>query len=206
MSNEQLDQKHYAGFWIRFFACIVDVFLCSIFYFIILWIVGKDNKTLGTSIYSILSFFSWNIFLSSRFQATPGMYLFKIRITDRSGRKITFWRASAWQLIVFALFSIFCAGLLYGEWKYDLKALDMVAEQCKEKIISPKVCLDRMSAAVGMPIEQFWQLSREAVLLTLVLYLIWMLSVALTKEKTGFHNILCGTRFLKGRPVSIKET
>jgi len=84
--------RNHAGFWLRFFAFIVDAVILSIFNWIIVSILGEG------SIYQVLAtLVGWLYFAgleSSSGQATWGKRLFNLKVTDVEGNQISFARAT----------------------------------------------------------------------------------------------------------------
>ncbi len=120
-TTEQPKQVQYAGFWWRFLAWLIDTIILSfvmwIFFLPILGIFGISLYTLKESGYDpvnsamylgpfigaiiSLSFIStavkWLYFAlmeSSKNQGTIGKIVFKIRVTDYEGNRISFARAT----------------------------------------------------------------------------------------------------------------
>ena len=91
----------YAGFWIRFLAVLVDGLLFNIALFVVAFVIGladPSNVETSTVVVVIISIIPhWLYFTvleSSTWQGTIGKRLFSIRVTDLSGRQISFARAN----------------------------------------------------------------------------------------------------------------
>ena len=108
----------YAGFWIRFWAAMVDVLV-----FLPLWIVqaviesmSKANPGAATLIFVIAGFFiQWiysALFESGGWQATPGKRLMGLRVTDLAGNRISFSRATGRYFSKILSSLIFCIGYI----------------------------------------------------------------------------------------------
>ncbi len=122
----------YAGFWVRFVAWFIDAIIIGI-------CVSVIHKLLDTSIYthfqtihypsydylysspeamllSIISLgFCWIYtagFKSSHWQATPGMRLLSLKITDYSNERISFGRATVRYCASWVSASIFMIGYI----------------------------------------------------------------------------------------------
>ena len=94
----------YAGFWIRFWATVVDSFVWLPLGVLIYLKLALDAVLLGEGsslgfLYFIVSVVGpWlysSLFESSKWQATPGKRLLGVYVTDLNGGKISFGRASA---------------------------------------------------------------------------------------------------------------
>jgi hypothetical protein len=60
-------------------------------------------------------------------------------------------------------------------------------------------CVKEAEDLLGFPYQTFMMMSLASTLLAAFMMLIWTLSVGLARDKAGFHNLICHTRFLKGR-------
>lgn len=106
----------YAGFWKRFAAALIDLFI--IFFTSTFIFVVCLNIFWGMSYYSseahdiIMFFFGWlyfAIFESSALQATPGKMALRTRVTDLEGRRVGFGKATGrffGKIISFLVFLI----------------------------------------------------------------------------------------------------
>ena len=111
------DKIKYAGFWKRFGAGAVDALIANLVIFSLVFsiiIIGnikvnwqdfvnllkaenlKDIKILGalTAGSMLFNWIYFACFQSSKYQATPGMRMISMHITDYEGKRISFWRAS----------------------------------------------------------------------------------------------------------------
>lgn len=92
----------YAGFWVRFFAYLVDLIPLSILLFVMSIILGEmpldsDPAASAASIADLISFFAGIIYFvgfeSSSYQATPGKMAVGLIVVDETGRRMSFMRA-----------------------------------------------------------------------------------------------------------------
>ena len=107
MSRVIPDQQHYAGFWLRLAAYLIDLTLIYIVQSVLaVGVVMMSPRVIGVVdiLYGLLNFYlvaaalSWAyfaLFESSPMQGTVGKYAVGIYVTDRYGDPISFWRASA---------------------------------------------------------------------------------------------------------------
>lgn len=107
MSRVIPDQHHYAGFWLRLAAYLIDLTLIYIVQSVLaVGVVMMSPRVIGVVdiLYGLLNFYlvaaalSWAyfaLFESSPMQGTVGKYAVGIYVTDRYGDPISFWRASA---------------------------------------------------------------------------------------------------------------
>ena len=107
MSRVIPNQHHYAGFWLRLAAYLIDLTLIYIVQSVLaVGVVMMSPRVIGVVdiLYGLLNFYlvaaalSWAyfaLFESSPMQGTVGKYAVGIYVTDRYGGPISFWRASA---------------------------------------------------------------------------------------------------------------
>lgn len=84
--------QNHAGFWLRFFAFVIDTIILCCFNWFILSLVGEGG------LYQLIAgLFGWFYFAgmeSSPSQATWGKRVFNLKVSDMSGNPISFARAS----------------------------------------------------------------------------------------------------------------
>jgi len=215
---------HYAGFWVRFVAACIDLILYTPLYVGMRYAfdfgvghmlgAGVADTSIdfagGTAkpgdiyrwwfegLFAVVALASYAWFFSAKWQGSLGMYLLKFRITDTEGKRISFMRAFSWCITGTVGWLICCAGILYLQ--KDIIAVKDMLVSCQEQNVDVLECIPEIEKVIGIPYSSFEQLMYAAVGLTFFMFLIWALSIALPKDKTGFHNLICGTRFLRGRP------
>jgi len=89
-------QLHYAGFWLRFLALVIDsliVVLAGVIFGFILGAMGGSAKSLDIPFF-IASWLYCALMESSPRQATIGKMVLGISVTDLSGNRISFGRAT----------------------------------------------------------------------------------------------------------------
>jgi len=91
---------NYAGFWLRAAAYVIDYVLAIVCLILVFLVFSVEDETGGlASLLSICTMWIYfTLFESSKWQATPGKRLLKIRVTDLSGSRITIGRAAARNL------------------------------------------------------------------------------------------------------------
>ena len=97
--SERYKNYSYAGFWKRFGANFSDSMIWGIIFkgydFLTQSII--DNETgyiIIISIILLMMYYFYNIlFISSKFQATPGKMMFSLKVTDIYGNRLTFFKA-----------------------------------------------------------------------------------------------------------------
>src|SRR5271168_2319612 len=93
----------YAGFWWRALALTIDTVLIVIAFVIVMlvvyfrwldapWTAGL-NGLIQITLF-IVGWLYWTMFESSWMQATPGKKICRLRVTDLSGKRISFGRAN----------------------------------------------------------------------------------------------------------------
>lgn len=124
----------YAGFWLRFFPFIIDSLLYLIAYkicrFFILHITGINldnfistgmlNLTLTSLVSTILWSVIFGLFESSKWQASPGKMLFKLKVAEMDGTRLNFAKG-------------FARNFLKGFWILGLNIPYMMAGWTKKK-------------------------------------------------------------------------
>ena len=108
-------QTKYAGFWLRFWAIVIDGILLSFPFVVIGFFLGYyDPPGIEDwlSLLQLLNFvvlWLYNAILeSSTWQATIGKRLFSLRVTDMNGQQISFGRATG------RYFGKIVSGLIFG--------------------------------------------------------------------------------------------
>lgn len=190
----------YAGFWVRFGAVCIDLLLSAPLYHGLSYLAGPRGWA-GEAVFTVLLILAYPLFFSSRWQGSPGMYLFNIRITDAVGNRISFMRGLNWILTSLVVWLLCFAGVLYLQSRFDLIGIAQLELSCFQQNVAFEDCAHEIESAAGISFASFSALVDAALGLFVFLTFIWALSIALPKDKTGFHNLICGTRFLKGRPV-----
>ncbi len=197
ITAQEQDSSRYAGFWVRFLSVCIDLVLSTPFYLAAGYLSKKE--WVGDTIYTVAFMAAYALFFSSRLQGTPGMYLLKFRITDVAGSRISFRRALYWVVTSMVIWLICFAGIVYLQSRFDLFGIAQLEMSCFQENIGWDDCAHEIESAANISFADFQMLVNASLALCVFLLLIWALSIALPKDKTGFHNLLCGTRFLKGR-------
>ncbi|GFZ90460.1 RDD family protein [Dyella caseinilytica] len=129
---------HYAGFWQRFGAWIIDIIVLMIPSMIAMYLLGGmeayrhlmeqvqagsdmaeafrqyGEATESSQIASLgMTFVYYVLFEASKFQATPGKLALRLRVTDLNGQRISIGRAAARNVVrvlglIFGLIPIIC--------------------------------------------------------------------------------------------------
>jgi membrane associated rhomboid family serine protease/uncharacterized RDD family membrane protein YckC len=136
---------HYAGFWRRAMAAIVDGQALNVSVFLSMVLLGLQLPSLrlgadGTPIFIgswlgsmvigvLLGWLYFTLFESSALQATPGKLIFGARVTDLAERRIAFGRANARYWGKFLDVLTLAIGYLMAGWSRKRQALhDKLAE------------------------------------------------------------------------------
>jgi uncharacterized RDD family membrane protein YckC len=125
------DRVHYAGFWVRFAASLIDGVILFIpalilnFFFVILAAAAEDEGILtipylislvGTWLYSALM-------ESSSLQATLGKMMVGIKVTNRHGGRISFGQATGRYFAKILSQLILYIGFMMAGWTEKKQAL-----------------------------------------------------------------------------------
>lgn len=150
------DNFHYAGFWLRYLAWVIDILIVSFFQFGFLWAVGISPRLAYTILkndhegitdatiadpiqavalttFTITGFTFLLIkagFESSKLQATPGKWILGLMVVTKSGKPIGFFRSFFRQ--AFKIFSgLFLElGYLLAGWTRQKRGLHDFMSGC----------------------------------------------------------------------------
>lgn len=189
----------YAGFWTKCAAVIMDLLLTLPMYLAVRAVCGEQHPLLGEILFTLLVLAAYVLFFCSKWQATPGMRFMNVHVSDAEGRTISHARAALWGGVSLLGMLISFSGILYMHAKFDLVAVSQLLKSCVEENIRMEDCVMEVETVIGIPYETFNMMLLSASVLAIFLLAIWSLSVALARDKSGFHNLMCGTRFIKGR-------
>jgi len=129
-------KKMYAGFWKRFAALVIDdIILVAVV--LIIWLInylatGNTKISLGTNdpvqtiigiVVILLFILYFSIMESSSKQATLGKMVLKIKVTDYSGKRISFLRALGRYLAKIISEIILYIGFMMAGWTKKKQAL-----------------------------------------------------------------------------------
>jgi uncharacterized RDD family membrane protein YckC len=192
-------QEHYAGFWVRFLSVCVDLLISTPLYYGVMAVLGDYYRWYAEAVFIVFAILYYGFFFSCRWQATPGMRLLKVYITDTHGARISFMRALYWLISSVFLWAICFAGVIYLQSRFDIFAVRDLEMSCIQENIRQADCISEIESVINIPFPSFQQLIYASLALFAFMSCIWALSIALPKDKTGFHNLMCGTRFLQGR-------
>jgi len=199
--NSPFTYEDYAGFWVRFFAACIDMIVYTPFYIGLRYLLGPTYQWQAETIFAIFALVTYAWFFASKWQGSPGMHILKFHICGAGGERIGFWHALIWGVTSMAGWMVCFAGVLYLQARFDVNAVNQLSFSCVQENIAPEDCNAEIQQIIGIPYSVFASMMLAASGLALFLCLIWALSIALPKDKTGFHNLLCRTRFVKGRPL-----
>lgn len=196
---QPLTHEHYAGFRVRVFAVVIDMILCKPIYDGLHFALDEVHPLLADVIFTVFALLTYSWFFASHWQASPGMRLLEIRITDRFGDRISFARAMIWCITSMVSWMICLAGVLYLQIHFDLQAIFDLTFSCVKEKLTREDCASEIEPMLGVSYDNFQSMTLAASGMGAFLLFIWALSIALSRDKSGFHNLLCGTRFVRGR-------
>ncbi len=200
MNESSIHPSNFAGFWVRFAAVCIDLVLSAPLYYGVEMAFGPQMHWAAESIFIVLAIAAYAFFFSSRWQGTPGMYILQFHICDDEGNRISFGRGIYWIITSFVGWAVCFAGIIYLQAHFDMRAVQDLQASCLDQNVAVDDCRREIESLIHIPYANFMELVYASMALFAFLALIWALSIALPKDKTGFHNVLCRTRFLKGRP------
>lgn len=114
----------YAGFWKRFLAIVIDGIILGIVNGIIAFALKGVGLTSVVELISILIGWGYYAYMeSSEYQATLGKMALQMRVTDLSGNRITFARATGRYFGKYISGLILCIGYMMAGWTEKKQAL-----------------------------------------------------------------------------------
>ena len=152
-------KKHYAGFWIRFAASLLDGIILSIpltvIFFVVFFLLFASSGVLNVLtdpsamngnisdqqmitiivayiivllVSLIVPIFYFAGMHASKWQATIGKKLLKLKVTDLQGNRISFWRGLGRYLAMVFISSIFYIGYIITAFTEKKQSLhDLIA-------------------------------------------------------------------------------
>lgn len=146
-STDDDDGWEFAGFWIRFCGAFIDGIILNIIQFAIGFVFGLSGMVAQSSdpnqiapgevivmLLSVVIGIAYAVFfLGSRFQATPGMMVCRIRIIVADGEDCSYLRALGRYFAAFLSALILGIGYLMCAWDREKRTLhDMI---CNTRVI-----------------------------------------------------------------------
>jgi uncharacterized RDD family membrane protein YckC len=189
----------YAGFWRKVAAPLIDFMVFLPFYMGIKILCGEHHVLLAEIIFTVFVLVAYGVFFVSKWQATLGMRLLNFYVCDQEGNSLSYAKALTWGVVSLIGMAICFSGFMYMQYRFDLMAVLQLLTSCKEENMRMEDCWLEMGNLIDVPYETFSMMMVSASVLALFLLLIWALSVALARDKSGFHNLICHTRFIMGR-------
>ncbi|MBX9725375.1 MAG: RDD family protein [Candidatus Obscuribacterales bacterium] len=132
----------YAGFWLRVAACIIDSIIFGIPITIFQVALTFLSKAVGDPTVSLIVSLSMlvisaalyglygGLFESSKFQATPGKMLLKLKVTDLDGNRCSFARAFARYMGMGVSDATLYIGYLMAAWTEKKQCLHDKIANC----------------------------------------------------------------------------
>lgn len=125
----------YASFWKRTAAYLVDGFVCLIAIKIVISplrvIVPPDSLRIVLGVLGIALYLFYFVWMeSSPWQATVGKKLFKLKVTDKEGKRVSFWRSLGRNLAMYLSNWTFGIGYLMCLWTSEQQCLHDMCAGC----------------------------------------------------------------------------
>lgn len=109
----ELPNVKYVGFWVRFVAQLIDTIVCLVIFaipytvmmvFELIFYWSSDDPSeifmIASTVVAVLVFWLYeSIFISSKYMATPGKMLLKIKVADEEGNRVSFKSATIRNII-----------------------------------------------------------------------------------------------------------
>lgn len=187
----------YAGFWRRFAALLVDLLLMLPVY-VALQKIGF-GPYVADAINLLLLCIIYALFLSSRWQATPGMRLLHVAAVDVQHARLDSARVARWCGVSVVGILIVFAPVLSVTPTPQMQEINHKVLEAKFAGQDPlSVFNDYTPEQVTAYAEQAETLRKRTPLMLLLVFG-WIATIVLSKQKAGVHNLLSGVRFVKGR-------
>lgn len=162
-ANGGLDCVTYAGVIARVLAYIVDAIILGVVNYLISSILGKGS--INTIIPILLELVYFAVMEGSKFQASVGKLLFKMKVTDENGERLSMIKAGA-RYLVLSVFSILG----------DIVTL----VQGKTPAVTP--------TSMSQALKSLTSLSNIISLMAIVYTIIILVSILLSKYGQGIHD------------------
>lgn len=186
MEDTTSPQLEYAGFFRRVMANIIDSLVYLALFQIVIIFLTKS---------SMISYIAGNLIgavyyvfcLHSKWQATLGKYIMRVFIQTKSGERPSIGKAvmrlvtASIPVIPASLVTILHPGMPELQQAFESENFIRIQQTMHDH--ADLVSLLQITSVV------------MAVMLP-----IWFLPIAFTKQRTGLHDMICGTRAVKGRP------
>lgn len=192
--------EQFAGFWLRVGAVLLDGIIFAPVSFLLFALLAETNSIIPVVALIAVTFLLYGWLFSSKWQGSPGMRIMGVYVANSEGKRIGFMHATLWCLSMLAAFAICLGGIIYLQTQFDLHAVLQLMQSCREENLAMEDCAVEVENIIGIPFENFSGLLLTAYGMSLFLLLVWALSIGLARDKSGFHNLLTGTRFYVGRP------
>jgi uncharacterized RDD family membrane protein YckC len=137
----------YAPLWRRALACLVDFLIVAAAVvpaaIVLIWIMEASHEDLGMKVrharylagigaVALWVFGDWfynACMMTSEWEATIGKRIFRVRILDAKGQRVTFWQATARHFSKFLSTFLLGAGFIMAAFSHRRQALhDVVAD------------------------------------------------------------------------------
>ena len=183
-----------AGFWRRAAALVLDGII-TLPFIGLLKMLGDVWLELALA----MAFYSAYIVVAfgSAWEASPGMKIMRVRIVNGEGTRLGYGGAARWigsSLIV----TLVCMAPYLWFLNFITTHIPMetfVAAQRTGE--SPAILLEKVADLEGLPLETMAQYAVMSSIGTLLLFIFWMLTVAVLPKKRGIHNLFAKTYMVK---------
>lgn len=189
----------YVGFWRRFAALLIDLVLMLPLY--------AALRTLGLGPYVadavnlVLLCVAYCLFLSSRWQATPGMRVMRVLAVDDALKPLPRGRVALWCAVSVGAVLLVFAPVLSVRPTAEMDAINHKVLEAKLAGKDPVSAFDGYSSQQVADYAHKSEQLRKRAPLSVLLMLLWVGTVVAGKEKAGLHNWLVRVRFVRGKVV-----
>ncbi len=135
--SENNETTQFGGFWIRVGAYFIDLVVLIVPTLLVSFLVVSVYATRGQAMIEIIDLISsliiWWIYFailhSSKWQASIGKKVVGLKVSDKSGNRISFARATGRYFATILSTVTFCIGYMMVGWTKNKQGLhDMIAE------------------------------------------------------------------------------
>ncbi len=184
-----------AGFMRRLIALLIDLVLCAPVYFGLRAVVPQ--LWMADAIYMGFLCVAYGVCFVSRYQATPGMRVMKIRAVDAQGNRLSYGRVAAWFGISIVMMLVVFSPILWLQKDVDVMAVNKIITDGTAQGQSPDAIMAAFEMQTGMNYTEYLNKLGTAFVLMLVLAFAWIATIVAGKQRAGLHNWAAGVRFVR---------
>lgn len=183
-------QLNYAPRWRRLVAQMIDGFLFTPVNLLLIYILKNEMFINLVILYSVITIYYIGL-VASPWQATLGKRIMKIYVTTKQGGKPSLGRVTG----RYAMFMVPC--------------LPALVPSLYMNYLTPRELADKVNAMHFQfkheLVFTFYAYVAAILLSVAVLLLIWYVPIFFTKQRKTLYDMVCGTRVVSGKLVSLPK-